>query len=604
MALPSILICHSLIKFMYISLKNKQVSNSNMSNLNEESPPIPQPDKLNIVLMEHQKRAIFAMNKLESDGYIDIKKLLFYDNEEKDLRLETKIGILGDIVGSGKSLMVISLLLLDNKIHSRPFYYSSNKYINVTSLSDSHEYKKVNLLVIPEHLSVQWADFFKFAPSIKIKVIKKDNVNDNFENIDVLIILASAFEKFITQYQTTMWNRIIIDEADSIKLKDHILLANFIWLVTGTPNGIAVSSLKYLKSIFGNNISWITDMITVKNNNDYIQKALKLPTPNRITIKCLTPQELKIIEEFIPKPIAQMINAGNVEEAIKLLNCNVDTEDNIFKVISTNIQNCIYNKQLELESEKKKKYPKNTLIIKNEKVAKIEKSIKTLNSRLNAVKEKIKQSGQICPVCLGEIEGKRVIVDCCATTFCLDCLVVTSGGKNNCPYCIQEIGKKSIHVVSNTAKKSKTDEKEKLDVLLDIVNKNKKSKILVFANFSATFNKIKLVLECNKIKHDILSGSEKNMTMAINLFKKRELQVLMLNAKNFGAGLNLQEATDIIIYHRFTKEIEEQVIGRAQRIGRKNKLNVYYLIHQNETHTFDEQFNCEDVNYENFLLGK
>jgi len=74
----------------------------------------------------------------------------------------------------------------------------------------------------------------------------------------------------------------------------------------------------------------------------------------------------------------------------------------------------------------------------------------------------------------------------------------------------------------------------------------------------------------------------------------------MLNAQNFGAGMNLQCATDIIMYHRFTREMEEQIIGRGQRIGRKGILNVYYLIHENENSTYtDENFN--DVTYQEWI---
>lgn len=53
----------------------------------------------------------------------------------------------------------------------------------------------------------------------------------------------------------------------------------------------------------------------------------------------------------------------------------------------------------------------------------------------------------------------------------------------------------------------------------------------------------------------------------------------MINAQFFGAGVNLQMATDIIIYIRFTKEMEEQIIGRAQRLGRDipEPLNNYFI---------------------------
>jgi hypothetical protein len=50
--------------------------------------------------------------------------------------------------------------------------------------------------------------------------------------------------------------------------------------------------------------------------------------------------------------------------------------------------------------------------------------------------------------------------------------------------------------------------------------------------------------------------------------------------------MNLQMATDVVLYHRFTKEMEEQVIYRAQRLGRTTPLNVYYLLHDNENKEF------------------
>ena len=46
-----------------------------------------------------------------------------------------------------------------------------------------------------------------------------------------------------------------------------------------------------------------------------------------------------------------MINAGNSEEAIKALNCNIDTDDNIFQVITKNLVENINNKKIELEAE-------------------------------------------------------------------------------------------------------------------------------------------------------------------------------------------------------------------------------------------------------------
>src|SRR5579863_4383684 len=106
---------------------------STYTDLDENCLKIIQPDSLNIELMEHQKTAVYAMRDLENKGYVDIR-FRYYDNEEKDLRLGTNLGILGDKVGSGKTLIVVSLLLIAPKPIDRPVYFSSDKYITIREL--------------------------------------------------------------------------------------------------------------------------------------------------------------------------------------------------------------------------------------------------------------------------------------------------------------------------------------------------------------------------------------------------------------------------------------------------------------------------------------
>ena len=48
------------------------------------------------------------------------------------------------------------------------------------------------------------------------------------------------------------------------------------------------------------------------------------------------------------------------------------------------------------------------------------------------------------------------------------------------------------------------------------------------------------------------------------------------------------------MFHRFKQEMEEQIIGRAQRLGRTTPLNVYYLLHDNESDDIVNNFKFED----------
>ena len=60
-----------------------------------------------------------------------------------------------------------------------------------------------------------------------------------------------------------------------------------------------------------------------------------------------------------------------------------------------------------------------------------------------------------------------------------------------------------------------------------------------------------------------------------------------LNSKNNGAGINLQEATDIILYHELTDELKTQVIFN----NGKNTDNGYVIKNPYAT---TQKFNTED----------
>jgi len=67
--------------------------------------------------------------------------------------------------------------------------------------------------------------------------------------------------------------------------------------------------------------------------------------------------------------------------------------------------------------------------------------------------------------------------------------------------------------------------------------------------------------------------------------------------------MNFENASDIIFVHKMDASIEKQVIGRAQRMGRKDVLNIIYLEHENESIYVNKKINSEIYNYENDELN-
>lgn len=605
--------------------------------LNDNDSKIIQPTSINIELMNHQKTMIYRMSEIEKNGKININ-----NKETEDMIINTNVGILGDKVGSGKTLMIISLITMNRTIPNNYTDMGGSQYFSYKIKS---KVKKLdtNLIIVPHKILPQWIDaFHKYSPNLNIycisfnkeidKIIKtKTEIKKNWNDIDVIVETEEIRQELLSEYdviligdtmykrlckacQNYKFNRIMIDEADTIKLpREMNCHFNFLWLITGTPSGLFYGYKPFINKIFKEDYKHIFNYLIIKNSDDYIEKSIKLPTPKRLKIKCITPKEISLIKDLIPPSILQMINAGNSDQAIKALNCNIDTNDNIFQVITKNLRESISYKEKELTEFKNTVVPYNSKKEQEQKIKFAETMLDKLKIKYEDIKKKIYQlNDDYCPICMSEFTNP-VIVSCCNNTFCFDCLAVSLGElhNNKCPYCRQGICKDNIHIISseknentsNIIKNEKYEIKDKLDVLVDLVKKKVDGSFMIFANFMETFSKIEQKLKELDIPYHILKGQALTVKKHIDDFKDKKVRVLMLNANFFGAGMNLQMTTDIIMYHRFNKEMEEQIIGRAQRLGRDihKPLNVYYLLHENESDYIEDNFKFEDQNNIHYL---
>lgn len=55
--------------------------------------------------------------------------------------------------------------------------------------------------------------------------------------------------------------------------------------------------------------------------------------------------------------------------------------------------------------------------------------------------------------------------------------------------------------------------------------------------------------------------------------------------------------------HKTEESLEKQIIGRAQRHGRKNKLNLWYLMHENEKVITTKKTICDNL-VKQFFIGE
>jgi hypothetical protein len=114
--------------------------------------------------------------------------------------------------------------------------------------------------------------------------------------------------------------------------------------------------------------------------------------------------------------------------------------------------------------------------------------------------------------------------------------------------------------------------------------KDNNNKIIIFSDYSSVFQHIESICDKYEIKYvDLDKGNIKDIDTAVSEYKFGDAKILLSNSTLFGCGMNFENSSDILFVHKMDKDMEQQVIGRAQRMGRKSVLNIIYLEYENES---------------------
>jgi SNF2 family DNA or RNA helicase len=228
----------------------------------------------------------------------------------------------------------------------------------------------------------------------------------------------------------------------------------------------------------------------------------------------------------------------------------------------------------------------------------LEATERTFNYLKNAI-ENI-NSPDSCPICLDPILQDSLCITRCGHKFCWDCVLHlhnTRGGGSRpfkCPSCNTLINNNEIYRVTNT--QSATDE---LSVIVNRVKSTKigniihyiktglqqNDKVILFSQWESLLHKVGDFLTMYKIKVVYCNGSIYQRKNAIADFSNDpDMQVILLSSRNAASGINLTAANKVILLEpiygteQFRTNIENQIIGRANRIGQERKIEVIRFI--------------------------
>jgi SNF2 family DNA or RNA helicase len=538
---------------------------------------ISQPKELKTNLYQHQLASVYQMEERE------LKKQVIENNVVYD----TNIGVNADKTGYGKTLSMVTLVYRDMMewdmetpfIQTIVTTYASGRIKKTVQI----EYEKLDTTLVLASQSIinQWYEEIHKTPlSVAIISTKKSLDTILVNNYDIILVTPTMYNRLVLKYSKIAWKRFIFDEPGHLNVPAmKKIIAGFNWLVTATPDAI-ISKHKNCRNSFMYDIigsaGWSSfslhfSYLLVKNTDDFIMNSFSMPPTNHIYYKCYNPI-YNTVKGFVTSKITQMISAGNINGAIEAL--GGVTTDNIVELVRQ-------KKILQLEEIKsrikiltisnKQKHVDALLI----KVTKLEVQINELDNRYKEI-----LSGD-CSICLEKLK-KPVMETHCQNVFCGSCLLKWFETKETCPLCRDNVKTHELIYIDDGKyyKNKSVNTKQlntKINTVINLIKNKPNGKFIIFSAWDQTFTPIRNILIKNNNEFVEVKGCITSRQQSIESFKNGNTNVIFLNSKNNGAGINLTETTDIIVYHDMSEDMLNQITGRANRIGRVESLNVHHL---------------------------
>lgn len=500
-------------------------------------------------------------------------------------------------------------------------------------ISEDVDFNKIknlncNLIVLPHNLIRQWKDditthtdltFFFISSKRELKKIKEKGV-DFLSQFNIVLCNATKYNDLVELTKNYRWERVFFDEAHNIHIpKSKFIYAKFYWFITATYKSIiSRQNTGFLRYLFQNYARKLRqhhcfnfNKFILKTSIENVKQEFILEKPKTHLHLSEKPLWIQVLENSIDDefPRLKEMMFAQLPNDMKKYLYNFEapfyreelTEKNIVLVYLKWLC-CREEQQLVRITHFEKDVAKmksssasfrfySQIDRKKEYITKYTKKLMYYNKLKNLIKEKINKLN-LCWICMktfSEYHKVTCTKDChqkvcnnCVNTLKIWNTTYNSSWGGFCLYCRNygiNIDNKDYNITS--VQKHKQKYKTKIEHVYELLKDDNK-RVLIFSNFTSLFNKYLDNFKENKIKYGILKGNNNVINKRMKDFKSGNIKVLMLNGKHYGSGLNLQDATDIIITHKITDDVKTQVIGRANRMGRKGILNVHYLIFDGE----------------------
>lgn len=568
-----------------------------------------QPPEIKRKLFKHQLKSVYDMEKMEKCECIEmvgrgpISTLSCYNELTMAWKGQTRtmqrfVGIQADPVGYGKTLSMVTLIARDkmpwdlNESHVVDSQWTCRYY----KVSYDTRLVRINTtLILTSHSCfIQWLDDLgHVGDALKVITIKSQKDIARFKPSDawdVAVVTPTMYNRLILS-QDVAWKRFIFDEPAQVKVRAmKEIVTGFTWLVSATPGYIArnqssTSWVGRLARDFGWNRGVIQNFV-VRNPTRFVQTSFDMPETVFKDYICWQPLA-RHLNGLVPTHINRMVQAGDIQGAIDALGGGQTNKINLVEILKARKQRDIEYVRFHLQRWENV----GESAERGRRLAHWRQRLEELQSQLQKLDDSCKEDLESnCPICMDELV-EPLLEPQCGQLFCAECLLTWAAAHNTCPHCRRTLDATSlVHVTDESKNKNKKNPDAdkpltKLQCIKKIVKirttEDANSKFIIASQYIGGYTKIKALLDEMKIPWCVIAGAVATRDKKIKQFQAGPCRAIFISNLDSTAGVNLQAATDIILFNEMPDSIRTQIIGRANRIGRNSSVVVHTLFTDN-----------------------
>lgn len=516
--------------------------------------------------------------------------------------------------------------------------------VTTRPIDDQQERLALSLLVVPHNIVSQWSRVLEeFGAGNRLKTVSRtvdlaaaseivSALAEGESPVRMMMISASFYPDVVAVLRGNRCcaARVVFDEADSLRFRnphEHRCAAGFHWFVTASVHNLFCSSYSsgeplvlmhsngavsapmpsrapacnsgHVRSFFSfNTLYWsrFVSRLVVVADNAFVDSSFDLTPHEEFRVRCAAPLHTRVLSGIASRDVLSRLNAGDLDAALVHLHPErTDSEQNIISAALAQFRLELDNANAVLDFMQRRRYAARSqldtaLTRQRAKIARLEGNIRNVKERIQCATE--------CLICFSPMASKTV-VPCCSNSFCLSCITTWVTAANpSCPMCKQLLRTTDFMVCSDDVQAQPREQYEaggvtfdrlrskaqNLTQLLRKLSRDRASKLLLFCDSEyALENAGKRAMESAGIPFSSLKGNTASINKRVCEFNEAtEPRALLINCSHYGCGLNLNKATDVIIYHTVDSRMDQQIIGRAQRAPRSGRLRVWRFINCTE----------------------